>query len=344
MFWFQPRVRWLERHLVEEREQACDEMVLTRGGNREAYASSLVGESRWYAEMPTASAVGVTGGRLRRRVAAILRGQPGEGLRGPRKALLWGLATMVFAGPLAAGLLFGQAATPAFAAVSIRINRDAGPLMIPRTPFRTDPAGIHGAACTLQDLIAFAYGIDDDRIIGGDAWVRRQPFRVDATTEVPASNKQLRMMMQKVLSDRFGLRLQRESKRTPVLQLVLAKGGPRLRKLAPGTAPKPTSIRPGGIAYHFPSIRYLLQIVNSPREGVRQVLGRPVVDDTGLTGRYDIDPTVGFTPVQFEGRERNRIDWTTLPSALKAIGLELKPGMANYVTYVIQSAHLPTPN
>ncbi len=340
VFWYRPGLRFQRPRSAEEREQACNDLIFTRGGNSEARETSLY-SARRYEETPTPSAIRRIEGRLSRRAASILRMHPGEWLHKPQ---LWRLWVMLCAVPFAAGPLFGQAATPTFAAASIRTNRDAGPLMIPRQPLRTDPSGIHGAVCTLQDLIAFAYGIDDYRVVGGDGWVQRQAFSVDATTEVPASNEQLRVMMQRVLSARFGLRIRRESEKIPVFQLVIAEGGPRFQKLDPRETPKPNSVSAGGVTYHFPSIGYLLQILNSPSVGARRVLGRPVVDDTGLAGRYDIDLTVGNTAVQFEGQERHRIDWANLPAALKTIGLMLKPATANYTTLLIQSAHLPSPN
>lgn len=65
------------------------------------------------------------------------------------------------------------------------------------------------------------------------------------------------------------------------------------------------------------------------------------MDETGLTGRYDIELTFKTTVME---NGRNRVHVEALPAVLKSLGLELKPITGDMPVYTIQAAHMPTPN
>jgi beta-lactamase regulating signal transducer with metallopeptidase domain len=116
MFWFHPMVWWIGARLVEERERACDEAVMRRGGDPRDYAEAIVSVCQWYVESPLACVAGVTGADIRKRLEAIMTGRIGQGLNGAKRLLLAGAAVAAVAGPMTVGLLIGVGNAPAMRA------------------------------------------------------------------------------------------------------------------------------------------------------------------------------------------------------------------------------------
>lgn len=105
IFWFHPLVWWMERQMVKEREQACDEAVVELGGSAETYAEGLLKTCRFCLESPLPCVAGITGADLRRRVAAIVSGHAQIKMSWPKKAFL----ATVAAGVLTVPMVLGQA-------------------------------------------------------------------------------------------------------------------------------------------------------------------------------------------------------------------------------------------
>src|SRR6185295_15081393 len=68
IFWFHPLVWWIGAKLVEERERACDEEVLSLGSAPHVYAEGIVNVCKLYVESPLVCVSGVTGSNLRKRI------------------------------------------------------------------------------------------------------------------------------------------------------------------------------------------------------------------------------------------------------------------------------------
>ncbi len=83
---------------------------------------------------------------------------------------------------------------------------------------------IHRA--TLIDLIARAYNVDADQILGGPSWVDYNRYEIEAKVKPGASEAALRPMLQSLLADRFGLTLKPDVRKAPGLILSLGKGNP----------------------------------------------------------------------------------------------------------------------
>jgi bla regulator protein BlaR1 len=75
VFWFHPLVWWIGARLVEEREQACDEAVLSLGREPLDYAEGILTVCKSYVESPSSLVSGVTGANLTKRIHAILTGR-----------------------------------------------------------------------------------------------------------------------------------------------------------------------------------------------------------------------------------------------------------------------------
>jgi uncharacterized protein (TIGR03435 family) len=135
------------------------------------------------------------------------------------------------------------AQTPApakFAAFSIKPWHQGEAPVSANEFFYGDPAGLHIRFQPLLNMICYAYGIDRFQLTGGPDWVYGRPgpngtrYDADATTGAPATGDQQRAMLREALAERFGLELSIATKPTEVLALVVAPGGPKLRKLDPG--------------------------------------------------------------------------------------------------------------
>ena len=145
---------------------------------------------------------------------------------------------------------------------------------------------------TTNDLITFAYDLHTRQIVGGPAWMDSEKYDVTGQPEsqgVP-SRTQLSAMMKKLLEDRFKFTFHREKRELPVYAITVAPGGPKLTK---------NDNNPNGLPGLFFKGLGTLPAMNATMgdfAGVLQtaVLDRPVIDKTGLQGRWDF--TLRWTP------------------------------------------------
>ncbi len=82
---------------------------------------------------------------------------------------------------------------------------------------------------SLSDLIADAYHVKPFQITGPD-WLTSQRFDIVAKMPQAGSADDARTMLRALLADRFKLTAHRETKEQPVMALVVAKGGPKLKE------------------------------------------------------------------------------------------------------------------
>ena len=113
VFWFHPLVWWIGARLVEERERACDEGVLSLGGEPRIYAGAILNVCKLYVESPLVCVSGVTGADLKRRIEAIMTNRTGQGLNRAKKLLLAGAGLAALAGPVGIGVVIGFGHAPA---------------------------------------------------------------------------------------------------------------------------------------------------------------------------------------------------------------------------------------
>lgn len=110
LFWFYPLVWWIGARLIDERERACDQAVVSLGHDRETYATSILKVCEFYAASPLSCAAGVSGRDLKQRVKQIMRSQVTMKLRTAGKALLTTFAAVSIGSPILAGLFMQSAA------------------------------------------------------------------------------------------------------------------------------------------------------------------------------------------------------------------------------------------
>ena len=180
-------------------------------------------------------------------------------------------------------------------------------------PGTNDPATWRCSNVPLGYLITLAYGFEAYQFRPNHPCCQA---RFDFTAKVPegTTKEQFRRMLQNLLVERFKLALHLERKEMAVYELTVRENGPKMKASAPDAAPgqeDPWEIAPYSIGKDgypvFPAGRAGLAGPNghyrwtgfnlSMGEIVKTLsfhLGRPVVDATGLGGKYDIDMTWGI--------------------------------------------------
>jgi uncharacterized protein (TIGR03435 family) len=149
---------------------------------------------------------------------------------------------------------------------------------------------------TLTDLITFAYGIHAKQITGGPGWLETEKYDLAAQPngEGQPNGKQWKGMLQKLLADRFKLTFHRDKKELAVYAITVGKNGPKLTKSEGNPSGLP------GLFFRGLGVLPATNATIADFAGVMQgaVLDRPVVDQTGLTGRWDF--TLTWTPDEFQ--------------------------------------------
>jgi uncharacterized protein (TIGR03435 family) len=181
-------------------------------------------------------------------------------------------------------------ANPGFEVATIRPSDPASPGQI----ITLRGAEIITTNVTVHDLINLAYWLHPKQLAGGPAWTESDKFDLAGKPDAPGQPNidQMKMMLQKLLADRFQLKFHFEKRDLSVYAIGIAKTGAKITK---------SQDDPKG----FPSWSFgrtasgtRLTFRNAPLSQVTAVLqnsmDKPVVDQSGLSERYDF--TVTFTP------------------------------------------------
>lgn len=260
-----------------------------------------------------------------------------------------------------------EAVKPSFDVVSVRAATGQRQVMGASRggPGTQDPERFSGDAVTTMQLASLAYGVRPLQISGPE-WLNTN--RYDVTAKIPGgtSREQFRLMVQQLLEERFALKTHHEMKEFAAYNLVVAKGGLKLKDSIPlqdacsrgarpagGTCPEGVSY-PIGIARSAPGGKFSL--VSSPIAGggrviagqsaiLSSVLGMlpmPLVyDKTGLTDAFDF--RFEFVPPNAPANA----DDTPLPSifsAVEGLGLKLEATKVSLDYIVIDHIEKPSDN
>jgi uncharacterized protein (TIGR03435 family) len=203
---------------------------------------------------------------------------------------------------------------------------------------------------SVTDMITFMYDVHAAQLVGGPPWMGSDKFDVTGQPDLPGtpSLNQWKGMMQKLLTDRFKLAFHREKRELSVYALTVAKTGSKMTK---------NDSDPNGLPALFFRGLGMLPVRNATMAefaGTLQgaVLDRPVVDQTGLAGRYDF--TLNWTPdeTQFGGlgvRVPPPPDNAAAPPGLftaiqEQLGLKLDSTKAPVEVFVIDRVEKPSEN
>jgi uncharacterized protein (TIGR03435 family) len=154
---------------------------------------------------------------------------------------------------------------------------------------------------SLSDLISFAYGLHATQIIGAPDWVQSDKYDLTAQSDAEAQPSETlwRSMLQSYLVERFKLRFHRETQELPLYVLTTGRSGRKLTstKADPNRLPE-LSITLGASNAANANLAAIsaTNATMADLAGVMQrvVLEWPVVDQTGIGGRYDF--SFSWTP------------------------------------------------
>jgi uncharacterized protein (TIGR03435 family) len=237
--------------LLEERERACDEDVVSRGAQPDVYAEAILRVCKLYLQSARVCACGVTGATLKRRIEAIMTDGVAEKLNPGRKILLAAAGAAVVAVPLVIGVVHGGVTeasaapfTPEPQSASFEVA-SVRPSAEPAVDFQAycfdsctfgEQLSVIGSRVSIRyislfNLILTAWRIKPNQLSAPD-WMKSQRFDITATIPQGALKNQVPEMLQALLWERFRLAIHRDRKEQPVYALVVGKNGLKLQKAA----------------------------------------------------------------------------------------------------------------
>jgi bla regulator protein blaR1 len=301
LFWFHPLIWWIGARMVEERERACDEEVVRLGSEPEAYAEGILNVCKYCLESPLPCVAGVTGSNLKKRIEEIMTQQLSHQLSAARKVLLAAAGFAAVAGPVAIGILHtpqsrAQEPSPAkpleFEVATVKPSSpdEKG------TRIMIQPGGnLEVKNASLKQLITMAYDVREFQVSGGPGWINSDRFDIQAKSEHveeppdprkmtdeqrTVMEKQFKERMRSLLSDRLQLVVRKETKEMPVYFLVVGKGGSKLQPAKDDGPQRGIRMQRGVMNGMSAQVEMLANVLAN-------FVGRPVIDKTGIEGKYD---------------------------------------------------------
>ncbi|MGP8260993.1 MAG: TIGR03435 family protein [Acidobacteriaceae bacterium] len=229
------------------------------------------------------------------------------------------------------------------------------------------PDGIEFASQALPEILCVAYGYKsirfDGQVTGLPGWAVNQRYDIvakmsaaDISTFQKLSNDEQERwreaMLQSLLAERFSLKLHHGTKQVPVYEMVVAKGGIKMKDAATDTAPprlgkgqdgKPLStihsLKDTTILQAYSMVALVVQLSAAEAQ-----IGRPVLDKTGLTGRYNFTLDWSIYSASAAAGNSSTEDAPSIFTALGELGLKLQPATDSFDTIVIDHVEKPTEN
>jgi uncharacterized protein (TIGR03435 family) len=154
-----------------------------------------------------------------------------------------------------------------------------------------------GVNVSVSSLMAFAYTLHPRQIVDAPGWIESERFDIVAEA-AEGDGTPMKLLAQALLTDRFHLAFHRTQKELSVLELLPAKSGPKLA----GHPGDPN--RSGTFGFHALGFMEVRDATMADFVGwmQRYIVDRPVVDHTGVAGRYTFNLTwkpdeFQFTPI-----------------------------------------------
>jgi uncharacterized protein (TIGR03435 family) len=206
-------------------------------------------------------------------------------------------------------LAFGQKPKLEFEVATVKVQTSAVGIPIGSTggPGTKRPEQLNIYYQTMESLLRRAFGVRSYSL-SGPAWISGERYTIEAKVPAGASREDSDVMLQNLLIERFALKYHRETREVSGYELVVAKGGPKLKNSvvdpnAKGQITAALQKDRNGVPQLPPDV-IALQLVGAggcrnaivagrqPMDALADQLvgvvsGLPVVNKTGLTGKYD---------------------------------------------------------
>src|SRR5258708_16206495 len=188
-----------------------------------------------------------------------------------------------------------QAADPAFETAVVKANKSGdrqftlGPPSGGRFSTRNAPLAI---------LIREAWHLHDFQL-SGPAWLATERYDITAKAEGNPSGRQMLAMLQSLLLERFAMKVHHETREMPVYMLTVARGGLKMVRSEEVCPDKPVPGHPcGGLNIRKTGLLAGYNVrLEQLTEGLGFILGRMVIDKTGLQDNFNVD--IRWTPDEF---------------------------------------------
>ncbi|MBV8846331.1 MAG: TIGR03435 family protein [Bryobacterales bacterium] len=324
VFFYNPAVWWVGKQMRLEREHCCDDIAVEVCGNALQYASALAEMEEIRDRIPE-PALAASGGELLGRIRRLLGHRdctsPSFGIMA---AAVLVLSIAAVTGVVSLVAAPQAAARPSFEVASVKpvdratMHRDHeghrldSAIFVDRTDLLTYivRAYIQGGSCGMKVALG-----EDCALVAGTlpAWVKSDRWEIQAKlapNSVPSytarqlqvnDTREINLMLQVLLEDRFHLKIHRETRQIPVYAVTVGKNGPKLKPTPPkGELLK---IADGSLVEHHGlssslripapdgTLRNRMTFQASSMQDAADTLGwyfeRPVIDRTSLKGEYD---------------------------------------------------------
>ena len=194
----------------------------------------------------------------------------------------------------------------------------------------------------VEGMLLFAYGLQRAQIVGAPHWIATERWDVQGLPDVPGhpSLKQMQSLTRKLLEERFGLKVHKEIKELAVYAITVGKGGQKIAPSAgdPTDPPSENENSNGGVV----TMRMTNMSMGEFAPDLGYFVGRPVVDQTGMAGRYDLQ--LKWTADE----SKAPVDGSAPPGMVTAIqeqlGLKLEPVKAPVEVLVVDAVERPSAN
>ena len=236
---------------------------------------------------------------------------------------------------------FAQSDAPSFEVASVKVSQlgRKGGEGAGRQGIQVEPGSLTMRNVTLTNAIRWAYGVQDFQV-SGPAWIKEDRYDIAAKASDRADEERLRLMLQRLLSDRLKVAVHREERVMPYYILSIAKGG---LKAKPSTGEGEPDIHPGpnrttAVAVRMTPARFCELLAN--------ILHAPIQDQTGLKGAYDaILDFAQLIAAYPQGPPAEDIPAMIMNGIQDMLGLKLEPKKGPMDMLVVDRAEkVPTEN
>jgi len=222
----------------------------------------------------------------------------------------------------------------------------------------------------VKEMMVIALRIQPYQISGGPSWFDSARYDISAKPENSPKQGEVPLMLQALLADRFQLKFHRETKELPIYSLVLAKKdgklGPKLTQSKEGgcrpndpskppTRPepgKPPTLGCGNMMMGPAGLTAVSLPVANIIPMLSRLLGRTVIDNTGLNGNFDISlewtpdesQTLQVPPDAPKPPPSDAAGPTIFTALQEQLGLKLESQKGPVEIFVIDHVEKPTEN
>ena len=369
LYWFHPAAWIAWRQLSLESERACDDAVVVQA-EKTAYAEQLVMLAR---RVSTANPLLSMADRrtLATRVASILSANVARGRAGAVTSALVLTGAAALAAAIApvtsiraqsrerdALTIPTSTGGPAFEVVSVKPNEPGDRLRV--NDWQPTAGRLILRNLTPKVILTVAYAntatlfLPDELLLGVPEWADHERFTIEAIAGRPVTASDMQRMLRRVLVERFALRVHLEQREQTAYRLTLARAdkrlGPNLRRAKEATCEE--SRRPRGSG-EWGTQELRCVTIDRLALDLSERLGRPVIDQTGLTGIFD--GTLTYSPSAEELAAIYQLAPSELPPAAftgpslttaltEQLGLKLESTRAAIDVIVVDTIDRPTPN